>query len=72
MVHDNDEERGAGAAALVALMAGAAQAEAKTVVVRAAHHVCSSKRVDGAQVVITDGRITAVGKAGDAVPAVLK
>jgi imidazolonepropionase-like amidohydrolase len=72
MVHDNDEERGAGAAALVALMAGAAQAEAKTVVVRAAHmiDVLAGKRVDGAQVVITDGRITAVGKAGDAVPAV--
>ena len=60
-----------GAAALVALMAGAAQAEAKTVVVRAAHmiDVLAGKRVDGAQVVITDGRITAVGKAGDAVPA---
>ncbi|NKJ42774.1 amidohydrolase family protein [Novosphingobium sp. SG720] len=58
-----------GAAALVALVAGTAQA--KTVVVRAAHmiDVLAGKRVDGAQVVVTDGRITAVGKAGDAVPA---
>lgn len=58
-----------GAAALVALMAGTAQA--KTVVVRAAHmiDVLAGKRVDNAQVVVTDGRIAAVGKAGDAVPA---
>jgi imidazolonepropionase-like amidohydrolase len=58
-----------GAAALVALAAGTAQA--KTVVVRAAHmiDVLAGKRVDNAQVVVTDGRITAVGKAGDAVPA---
>ncbi|MDR6510634.1 imidazolonepropionase-like amidohydrolase [Novosphingobium capsulatum] len=58
-----------GAAALVALATGSAQA--KTVVVRAAHmiDVLAGKRVDGAQVVITDGRITAVGKSGDAVPA---
>ncbi len=58
-----------GAAALVALATGSAQA--KTVVVRAAHmiDVLAGKRVDGAQVVITDGRITAVGKTGDAVPA---
>ncbi len=57
-----------GAAALVALATGSAQA--KTVVVRAAHmiDVLAGKRVDGAQVVITDGRITAVGKSGDAVP----
>lgn len=58
-----------GAAALMALATGSAQA--KTVVVRAAHmiDVLAGKRVDGAQVVITDGRITAVGKSGDAVPA---
>ncbi|MCW1984639.1 UNVERIFIED_ORG: imidazolonepropionase-like amidohydrolase [Sphingomonas sp. R1F5B] len=58
-----------GAAALVVLATGSAQA--KTVVVRAAHmiDVLAGKRVDGAQVVITDGRITAVGKSGDAVPA---
>ncbi|MCW1383072.1 amidohydrolase family protein [Novosphingobium sp. KCTC 2891] len=46
-------------------------AAAKTVVVRAAHmiDVVAGKRVDDAQVVVTDGRIAAVGRKGDAVPA---
>ena len=45
-------------------------AEARTVVVTAAHmiDVLSGRRVDDAQVVVTDGRITAVGRRGDAVP----
>lgn len=49
----------------------AAPAEAKTVVVTAAHmiDVLSGKRVDDPQVTIVDGRITAVGRRGDAVPA---
>lgn len=44
--------------------------QAKTVVISAAHmiDVLAGKRVDDAQVVITDGRITAVGHKGDAVP----
>lgn len=59
-----------GAVALMALAAGTV-AEAKTVVVRAAHmiDVLAGKRVDQAQVVVTDGRITAVGRQGDATPA---
>jgi imidazolonepropionase-like amidohydrolase len=46
-------------------------AEARTVVVTAAHmiDVLSGRRVDDAQVVVTDGRITAVGRRGDTVPA---
>ncbi|WP_333836539.1 Xaa-Pro dipeptidase [Novosphingobium sp.] len=58
-----------GAAALIAMTGGLANA--KTVVVRAAHmiDVLAGKRVDQAQVTITDGRITAVGRQGDAVPA---
>ena len=45
-------------------------AQAKTVVVTAAHmiDVLEGKRVDDPQVVVTDGRITAVGHKGDAVP----
>ena len=58
-----------GAVGLVALAAG--NVEGRTTVVRAAHmiDVLAGKRVDNAQVIVTDGRITAVGKAGDAVPA---
>ena len=45
--------------------------QAKTVVVTAAHmiDVLAGKRVDDPQITITDGRITAVGHKGDAVPA---
>ena len=45
-------------------------AQAKTVVVTAAHmiDVLAGKRVDNPQVTVTDGRITAVGHKGDAVP----
>lgn len=54
----------------LALAVVAAPVQAKTVVVTAAHmiDVVSGKRVDNAQVVVTDGRITAVGRRGDAVP----
>jgi len=49
----------------------AAPAEAKTMVVTAAHliDVLAGKRVDDAQVVVVDGRIASVGHRGDAVPA---
>jgi imidazolonepropionase-like amidohydrolase len=56
----------------VALFAStAARGEAATVVVSAAHmvDVLTGKLVDRPQVVIVDGRISAVGKQGDAVPA---
>ncbi|CAN5484522.1 Xaa-Pro dipeptidase [soil metagenome] len=55
------------AAACVAPFAQAADIE----VVRAARllDVATGKYLDNPQVVVTDGRITAVGKAGDAVPA---
>ena len=55
----------------IGLALTAAPAAAKTVVVRAAHmvDVLAGRTVDNVQVVITDGRIAAVGKAGDAVPA---
>jgi imidazolonepropionase-like amidohydrolase len=55
----------------IGLALTAAPAAAKTVVVRAAHmvDVLAGHTVDNVQVVITDGRIAAVGKAGDAVPA---
>jgi len=58
-------------AATTALAALAMPAMARTVVVRAAHmiDVIGQQRVDDAQVVITDGRISAVGHKGDAVPA---
>ncbi len=48
----------------------ATTADAKTVVVTAAHmiDVLAGKRVDDPQVTIVDGRITAVGHKGDAVP----
>lgn len=51
--------------------AATAPASAKTVVVRAAHmvDVLAGRMVDNVQVVITDGRIAAVGKPGDAMPA---
>ena len=53
------------------LALAATPATAKTVVVRAAHmvDVLAGRTVDNVAVVITDGRITAIGKAGDAVPA---
>ena len=56
--------------ALLALLY-AAPASAETVVVTAAHmvDVLSGRRVDDPQVVVTDGRIAAVGRRGDAVPA---
>lgn len=55
----------------IAMALAAMPASAKTVVVRAAHmvDVLAGRTVDNVQVVITDGRIAAVGKAGDAVPA---
>ena len=57
--------------ATTALIAIAPAAFAKAVVVRAAHmvDVIGQKRIDDAQVVIVDGRISAVGHKGDAVPA---
>jgi len=53
------------------LLAAAPPAQAATVVVRAAHmiDVLAGKRIDDAQVVITDGRISAVGHKSDAIPA---
>lgn len=65
----NDKMKTASAVAL--LLAGTASGvEARTVVVRAGHmiDVVVGKRVDNAQVTVTDGRISAVGKRGDAVP----
>ena len=55
----------------VGLALTATPAAARTVVVRAAHmvDVLAGRTVDNVQIVITDGRIAAVGKAGDAVPA---
>lgn len=55
----------------LALLLAAAPAEAKTVVVTAAHliDVLAGKRVDDAEVVITDGRIVSVGRRGATVPA---
>ncbi|WP_343527556.1 amidohydrolase family protein [Sphingomonas sp.] len=55
----------------LALMLSAAPAEAKTVVVTGAHmvDVLSGKRIDNPQVTIVDGRITAIGRRGDRVPA---
>ena len=49
----------------------ATTAEAKAVVVTAAHmiDVLAGKQVDDPQVTIVDGRITVVGRKGDAVPA---
>lgn len=54
----------------LALLLAAAPAEAKTVVVTAAHliDVLAGKRVDDAEVVITDGRIVSVGRRGATVP----
>jgi len=59
------------AAACAAPLAPVAAHAAEVEVVRAARllDVAAGKYVDRPQVVITDGRITAVGKAGDAVPA---
>ena len=58
------------ATALIVALALPQGAQAKTVVVTVAHmiDVLAGKRVDDPQVVITDGRITAVGRKGDAVP----
>ncbi len=55
----------------IAMALAAMPASARTVVVRAAHmvDVLAGRTVDNVQVVITDGRIAAVGKPGDAVPA---
>ncbi len=64
--------RGAiGAVTMGLALVMAIPATAKTVVVRAAHmvDVLAGRTVDNVQVVVTDGRISAVGKAGDAVPA---
>jgi imidazolonepropionase-like amidohydrolase len=60
----------AGILAATLLATTAAAADAKTVVVTAAHmiDVLAGKRVDDPQVTIVDGRITAVGRKGDAVP----
>jgi imidazolonepropionase-like amidohydrolase len=57
--------------ATIALITLAPGALARTVVVRAAHmiDVIGQKRIDDAQVVIVDGRISAVGHKGDTVPA---
>ena len=57
-------------ACAASLTAGLAQA-ADVAVVRAARllDVAAGKYIDSPQVVVTDGRITAVGKAGDAIPA---
>ncbi len=57
--------------AAIGLVLGAPAAEAKTVVVTAAHmiDVLAGKRIDDPQVTIVEGRITAVGHHGDAVPA---
>lgn len=54
-----------------AALLGTASAEARTVVVTADKlvDVASGKELDRPQVVIVDGRITQVGKQGDAVPA---
>lgn len=59
------------AAITLGLALAAVPASAKTVVVRAAHmvDVLAGRTIDNVQVVITDGRIASVGKAGDAVPA---
>ena len=53
------------------LIFGTLPAQARTVVVTAAHmiDVLAGKRVDDAQVTITDGRIVTVGHRGDNVPA---
>jgi imidazolonepropionase-like amidohydrolase len=58
-------------AALAAALAAVGSAEAKTVAVTADRllDVKSGKYIDRPLIVITDGRIAAVGKAGDAVPA---
>lgn len=64
--------RGAiGAVTMGLALVMAIPATAKIVVVRAAHmvDVLAGRTVDNVQVVVTDGRISAVGKAGDAVPA---
>lgn len=58
---------------LVAMLIGcilAAPANAETVVVTAGHmvDVISGRTIDAPQVVITDGRITAIGRRGDAAP----
>src|SRR5215470_3276869 len=58
-------------AAVCAAVLGTASADAKPVVVTAARlvDVATGKQIDRPQVVIVDGRITQVGKQGDAVPA---
>jgi len=58
-----------GAAMAVAMLAGGAQAKTVAVTADRLLDVKSGKYVDKPLVVITDGRIATVGKAGDAVPA---
>lgn len=55
----------------IVLALASVPASAKTVVVRAAHmvDVLAGRTVDNVQVVITDGRIASVGKAGETIPA---
>jgi imidazolonepropionase-like amidohydrolase len=57
------------AALAAAMLAGAAQAKTVAVTAERLLDVKTGKYVDKPQVLITDGRIAAVGKAGDAVPA---
>lgn len=59
------------AATCAAFLAGGAALAAEVTVVRAARllDVATGKYLDNPQVIVTDGRITAVGKAGDPTPA---
>jgi hypothetical protein len=63
--------KGIKAAALVAGLLGASAANAEVEAVSAARllDVASGKYVDNPLVIVTDGRITSIGKKGDAVPA---
>lgn len=58
-----------GAALAVALAAGGAQAKTVAVTAERLLDVKTGRYVDKPLIVITDGKITSVGKAGDAVPA---
>lgn len=59
----------AGAAAGLAMAGAADAAEVKAVSAARLLDVTSGKYVDNPQVIVTDGRITSIGKKGDAVPA---
>lgn len=59
----------ASAAAGLAMAGAAGAAEVKAVSAARLLDVVSGKYVDNPQVIITDGRITSIGKKGDAVPA---